>query len=341
MPIPVDVFPLAAGLSLWPERRYTGRSASGGSRRHRGGCTEVKPRPVRGCGEWARNLHQVEHMRGRFYSPAWHCFLNSDQGADPNSLNQYAYAGGNPMMNVDPSGMSWLSDLVHHPLKGLLDPLHLAHSARVNWDDGRQDIEIGAAVVVCAVVDYCTFGTGATLTPEIMGEMVATDAGIGAVAGGAIKGTWRGACEGACYGALFAVGYAAVADTGFMSAVKPMLLPHLTWTSVGTGMGVGGVVNTASHGGNPLTNFVDGAFEGGLMSVIAGGVVASNLFGTWAPLPIFAMGSVGERFYGANRNGLLGSLGLPMATDTTTPFGEETGPLKSAGGLLLYNNWPF
>ncbi|MBI3487549.1 MAG: RHS repeat-associated core domain-containing protein [Acidobacteria bacterium] len=48
------------------------------------------------------------YMRGRFYSPAWHQFLNSDQGADPAQGNQYAYAGGNPFTRVDPSGMfSW------------------------------------------------------------------------------------------------------------------------------------------------------------------------------------------------------------------------------------------
>ena len=45
------------------------------------------------------------YMKGRFYSPAWHCFLNSDHGADPGSLNQYAYAHGNPMGRTDPSGM--------------------------------------------------------------------------------------------------------------------------------------------------------------------------------------------------------------------------------------------
>jgi len=45
------------------------------------------------------------YMRGRFYSPSWHRFVNSDQGADPSSPNQMAYVGGGPMMRVDPSGM--------------------------------------------------------------------------------------------------------------------------------------------------------------------------------------------------------------------------------------------
>lgn len=46
------------------------------------------------------------YMRGRFYSPTWHRFLNSDQGADPGQLNQFAYCGGSPMMRKDPSGFS-------------------------------------------------------------------------------------------------------------------------------------------------------------------------------------------------------------------------------------------
>jgi RHS repeat-associated protein len=45
------------------------------------------------------------YMRGRFYSPAWHRFINSDQGVDPMSWNQMAYVGGSPFQATDPSGM--------------------------------------------------------------------------------------------------------------------------------------------------------------------------------------------------------------------------------------------
>jgi len=45
------------------------------------------------------------YMRGRYYSPAWHRFLNSDQGVDPNQWNQMAYVGGSPFMGTDPSGL--------------------------------------------------------------------------------------------------------------------------------------------------------------------------------------------------------------------------------------------
>lgn len=45
------------------------------------------------------------YMRGRFYTPTWHRFMNSDQGADGSIWNQMAYVGGSPMMGLDPSGM--------------------------------------------------------------------------------------------------------------------------------------------------------------------------------------------------------------------------------------------
>lgn len=45
------------------------------------------------------------YMKGRFYSPVWHIFMNSNQGADPHQLNQFAYCGGNPLMSMDPAGL--------------------------------------------------------------------------------------------------------------------------------------------------------------------------------------------------------------------------------------------
>jgi len=50
------------------------------------------------------------YMRGRYYSPAWHCFLNSNDGQDPNQLNQFAYCNGNPLMNTDPTGLDFSSN---------------------------------------------------------------------------------------------------------------------------------------------------------------------------------------------------------------------------------------
>ena len=46
------------------------------------------------------------YMRQRYYSPAWHRFINSDQGVDPNQLNQFAYVGGSPFHLADFWGLS-------------------------------------------------------------------------------------------------------------------------------------------------------------------------------------------------------------------------------------------
>ena len=74
-------------------------------------------RPLTGyTGHINEDLTGLIYMRGRYYSPFWHSFLNSDQGVDPNSLNQFAYVGGRPFMATDPSGMeggaqyTWLAE---------------------------------------------------------------------------------------------------------------------------------------------------------------------------------------------------------------------------------------
>lgn len=46
------------------------------------------------------------YMRGRYYSPSWHRFLNSDHGVDQNQLNQRAYVDGEIFDAIDPSGLA-------------------------------------------------------------------------------------------------------------------------------------------------------------------------------------------------------------------------------------------
>ncbi|WP_243294480.1 RHS repeat domain-containing protein [Geothrix mesophila] len=62
--------------------------------------------PVTGyTGHLQTEVSGLIYMRGRYYSPAWHAFVNSDQGVDPRLWNQEAYAGGSPFLGRDPSGM--------------------------------------------------------------------------------------------------------------------------------------------------------------------------------------------------------------------------------------------
>jgi len=60
------------------------------------------------AGHVFQDVSGLIYMKSRFYSPTWHRFINSDQGLDPDTLNQYAYVGGSPFTRVDPSGLlSW------------------------------------------------------------------------------------------------------------------------------------------------------------------------------------------------------------------------------------------
>jgi RHS repeat-associated protein len=76
--------------------------------------------PITGyTGHLNEDLTGLIYMKGRYYSPLWHRFINSDQGVDPASINQYAYVGGSPFMATDPSGMK------------------AAHRTNIHCGDGR------------------------------------------------------------------------------------------------------------------------------------------------------------------------------------------------------------
>jgi RHS repeat-associated protein len=70
---------------------------------------KVFPSGYRPATGWTGHIDEdptgLIYMRGRYYSPLWHRFVSSDQGVDPNSLNQFAYVGGSPFTATDPSGM--------------------------------------------------------------------------------------------------------------------------------------------------------------------------------------------------------------------------------------------
>jgi len=68
------------------------------------------------------------HMNGRLYDPEQCRFLSPDPKIqDPTnsqSLNRYSYCLDNPLAYTDPTGFSWLGDLIHdvgHALKQVLD----------------------------------------------------------------------------------------------------------------------------------------------------------------------------------------------------------------------------
>ncbi len=129
------------------------------------------------------DVTRLIYMRGRYYSPSWHRFLSSDHGLDPNSMNQRAYVGGNPFMNIDPSGFQGVTTICSN---GTV--LHL----NVGNDAGPEEIQ--------RAVDAACGGGSATV--EVTGSGV--DAGI--VTTG--FGNWGGESElaGTAYGGGSAAG---------------------------------------------------------------------------------------------------------------------------------------
>jgi RHS repeat-associated protein len=192
------------------------------------------------------------YMKGRFYSPAWHRFLSPDGGADKNQLNQYAYAGGNPMVNLDPSGMwslrSVCGDLAH-------GAHGLGHAMGVNWNHGRRPIEIGLAAAVsggCAGA-WAMSSYLAGFETATIGDVV-TGAGLGIVTGGTVGGGVAGGLSGgnlasAARGALYG---------GTMAAAGAF--------AMGQGMGLIGSALFKGGVGGGLSSAMGGDFSSGFNS---------------------------------------------------------------------------
>lgn len=82
-----------------------GKQAYGPFGEYLQGRIEGSYKPLTGyTGHLQTEVNGLIYMRGRFYSPSWHRFVNSDQGVDPNSWNQIAYVSGSPFMGTDPTG---------------------------------------------------------------------------------------------------------------------------------------------------------------------------------------------------------------------------------------------
>ena len=67
---------------------------------------DIHANPVQYAGEYRDALWGGYYLRARWYAPELPLFLSRDPAAH---LGRYGYAGGNPVMRIDPSGRSWKS----------------------------------------------------------------------------------------------------------------------------------------------------------------------------------------------------------------------------------------
>jgi RHS repeat-associated protein len=69
---------------------------------------DLRDNPFQYAGEYRDPIWGGVYLRARWYNPDLPIFMSRDPAAN---LNRYGYAGGNPVMNVDPSGMNFWKDL--------------------------------------------------------------------------------------------------------------------------------------------------------------------------------------------------------------------------------------
>jgi RHS repeat-associated protein len=148
-------------------------------------------------------------MGARTYDPNTDSFLSRDSydsagadtnlAADPNNASRYAFAGGDPISNIEQDGHSWQSDLAN--IAGYVAGEALCNAAL--------DVETaGAGVAVCAIAlgsviggaasQSVTCAQGGSCSPqsyaENIGESAATNV-LAAGAGAALKGLLPGAAR--------------------------------------------------------------------------------------------------------------------------------------------------
>jgi hypothetical protein len=102
-------------------------------------------------------------MRARYYNPLTMRFLNSDPAMD--GLNWYAYAGGNPISNSDPSGLEtvvlWGEEYLHGN-KGYFERQANAWAAKSGISDvvvsrGQSTSDWNTAIASVSSVDQIVF----------------------------------------------------------------------------------------------------------------------------------------------------------------------------------------
>jgi RHS repeat-associated protein len=171
---------------------------------------DLRDNPFRYAGEYRDPIWGGYFLRARWYDPDLPVFLSRDP---EQHLNRYAYGNGNPVMNLDPSGMNifkeankWVNQGIggHFArifLAPLLGPLQILADPKGFWEQIKTDkdgIDIFLAAGVATEglsIGLEGFGLSAFVRnlglAKRFGTRLAVDIGLGvgqAVAGGADRG---------------------------------------------------------------------------------------------------------------------------------------------------------
>ncbi len=225
----------------------------------------------------------------RYYDPSSGKFISPDSivqaTMDPQSLDRYAYVRNNPIVNIDPSGYSWLSEFVEDNSFEIGLGLQAA-----NWmvtggfgtallsqsEKGRNVLAAEIVVVTAFATAYCG-GCGAAATWGALAGEVAGGYSAYESDGDILSGVAVGGAIGGLTGQLgYMAGGSIKASLGFTR------IAHIAGGAARgaiVGVGSGGVAGFRGGKGN-IGSIGIGALQGGILGAVAGGIFGNYEYST-------------------------------------------------------------
>ena len=224
------------------------------------------------------------YFKARYYDSELGRFLSADtvvtESRDPRTLNRYAFAGGNPVLFIDPTGRDFFSDVGDFFTEDI--PGALSDAATWVEDNALEILTVFVFFTVTAILVVGTLATGGLLSFALAGALVgfATFGGIALAQGNNVLSTefWQAAATGAVLGALVGVAFGAALPASLtgIGALGPITSGALLGAAAG---GLEAAVACATGCGgveNLLLPVAQGIIIGGLVGAI-GGAAAGRL----------------------------------------------------------------
>jgi RHS repeat-associated protein len=254
------------------------------------------------------------HFKARHYDAELGRFMSADTVVagldDPRTLHRYAFAGGNPVKFVDPSGRSFFSAIGD------------AFSSAAEWVADNA-VEILTIVAISAALVALTVFTGGLGTAILVGAAVGFAAGglIATAAGYSVTDSefWITAGVGAGIGAL-------VGATWYLPSTSALLKAGASKWAIGGQLAVEGALTGAVIGGTEgvIAGAVSGASVEETLRLVNQGAVIGGLIGAVAgPLGfgVKGAGSAGKALVYFAKAGSIGKVAFAgfASADTKRP----------------------